>query len=98
MKVEISTYQAADLLLRDDNASWSRPAAFAIVEYFEELQEDCAIDFDTVAIRCEFSEYKSIQEAANQYADSLHIDPMEWLQDRTTVILTDSDAVVIQDF
>ena len=108
MKVEISTHEAANQLLRDENASWSRPAAFAIAEYYEELQEDhgygcdSEIEFCWVAIRCYFTEYKSIQEAASYYSLSPNVlndeSLLEWFSDETLVITTDGDAVVIQDF
>jgi hypothetical protein len=115
MKVEISTHEAANQLLRDDNASWSRPAAFAIAEYYEELQEDhgygcdSEIEFCWVAIRCYFTEYRTIFIAAEQYEienydnDLSAEDALEYFQDRTTVILTDGDdpygaPVVIEDF
>ena len=105
MKVEISTDEAAKQLLQDENASWSRPAAYAIAEYYEQLQEDCEaeIEFCWVAIRCYYSEYKSIQEAADLHSltdEQNHTDEycLDWFRDRTTVLLTDGDAVVIQDF
>jgi hypothetical protein len=112
MKVDISTDEAAKQLMQDENASWTRPAAFAIAMHYEEMQEDCdaEIEFCWVAIRCYFSEYKSILEAAKEYeienyeSDELTAeDALEYFQDRTTVLLTDGDdpysaPVVIEDF
>lgn len=105
MKVDISTHEAADQLLQDENASWSRPAAFAIAEYYEELQEDCdpEIEFCWVTIRIEWCEWETIQEAADCYGLTVeqdHTDEycLEWFQERTTVLLTDGDAVVIHEF
>ena len=65
MKIELSTQQAADFLLKDKYANWSRNAALALVEYYESLEEDCGefIKLDAVAIRCYWAEYSSIEEA-----------------------------------
>jgi hypothetical protein len=54
------------MLLDDENANWSRAGAFAIVEYLEELEEDIGepIEFCPVSIRCEFSEYDSLEDLA----------------------------------
>ena len=55
--------------MADDNAAWSMAGAFALVEYLEQYEEDCdtEIEFDRVALRCEYSEYESLQEWALQY-------------------------------
>ena len=113
MNITITTSQAADMLRADENASWSYSAAHAIANYFEELQDLCAagneVEFCPVAIRCEFSEYASAVEAAQQYAycpdleignrnrDSEAI-ASEWLSDNTVLLEADSGAVVIVDF
>ena len=62
MKVDLTTTQAANILLEDENANWSRAGAFALVEYLEELEEACEtqIEFDRVAIRCAYSEFDSL--------------------------------------
>ena len=63
----LSTDEAAHLLLQDDNANWSYAGAHALIEYLEEHEEESApIEFDRVGIRCDFSEYESILEAARQ--------------------------------
>jgi hypothetical protein len=73
MKKTLSTYEAADLLLADDNASWTRSGAFALIEYFEEMEEmddDVETELDVVAIRCDFTEYDSLQDWADEYFGS----------------------------
>ena len=81
MKIELSTHQAADILLKDEYANWSRGAALALVEYFESLEEDCgeSIDLDRVAIRCDFTEYRSLSE---------------WARDHSCVSLFDTDEEI----
>ena len=72
MKNTLNTSEAASLLMADDNAAWSMAGAFALVEYLEQVEEDCGteIEFDRVAIRCEYSEYESLQEWARYYFNS----------------------------
>lgn len=99
--------EAAEELFRDENANWSRAGAYALVEYLEQLEEDTGtpIEFDRVAIRCDFAEYSSPQEAAEEHGwtpDS-HIeedgqecdaDALQWLQDRTSVIEFEGGVIV----
>lgn len=109
MKATLSTSQAVDLLKSDSNARWSRSGAYALVEHLEQLEEDCGteIEFDVVAIRCDFSEYSSALEAAQDYGfvteennteeEALESEALEWLIDRTQVIQFQG-GVIIQGF
>lgn len=69
MKQTMTTYDIADALFNDENANWSRAGAFALAEYLEELEESTGeeMEFDRVAIRCDFSEYKSLLDFADEY-------------------------------
>lgn len=64
MKLELSTSHAVDLLRRDEYAGWSYKGATALVEHMENLEEELneEINFNVVDFRCEFSEYKSVQD------------------------------------
>lgn len=66
MKTTLSTTEAAHRLIDDENANWSRAGAFALVEYLEELEEDIGdeIEFCLVAIRCDYSQYDSLEDWA----------------------------------
>jgi hypothetical protein len=66
MKITLSTTEFAHMLLDDKDANWSRAGAFALVEYLEELEEDTGeeIEFCPVAIRCDYSEYDSLEDWA----------------------------------
>ena len=69
----LTTSQAAHYLLQDDNASWSYAGAHAMIEYLEQHEEDSGaepVEFDQVAIRCDFSEYASLQDWAAEYFDT----------------------------
>jgi hypothetical protein len=69
MKKTMTQYEIAHELLQDTNANWSRAGAFALAEYFEQIEMDTneELDFDAVAIRCDFSEYESLQDWAHDY-------------------------------
>jgi len=58
MYINLSTDEAARLLKKDDNADWSWSGAFAVIEYLEDLGEQTnqKIEFDQIAIRCDYSE------------------------------------------
>jgi len=72
MKTTLTTTQAAHLLLDDTNANWSRLGAFALVEYLEELEEDTGDEMELCpwAIRCDFSQYASLEDFALEYFGS----------------------------
>jgi len=69
MKITLTTSKASDILLNDKNARWSHAGARALAEYLEEYEESTGeeIEFDFVAIRCDFYEYESALECAIEY-------------------------------
>ena len=108
MKKTLSTSEASDLLVADKDAGWSYAGARALVKYLENLEDDTGeeIEFDRVALRCDFSEYESAREAAEEYgwepdedadSDDAEEAAAEWLADRTTVI-TFNGGVIVQQF
>lgn len=107
MKQTLTTSEAVDLLMADDNAAWTYAGARALVEYLEQEEQDSGTEteFDRVAIRCDFSECASAIEAAEQY--DYEQDPdldegeneaaaLEWLQDQTEVITFDGGVIYRQ--
>jgi hypothetical protein len=110
MKTTLSTHGAVSLLRADTNARWSRAGAYALVEHLEQLEADCGteIEFATVAIRCDYTEYASIRLAAveqgfesdlsdEQSADEREADALEWLRDHAQVIELEG-GVIIRNF
>jgi hypothetical protein len=106
MKLTLTTSAAIELLKVDQYARWSRDGAAALVEYLENLEEECGteIEFDHVALRCDFTEYKSALEAATQcgfepsaFQAEDNDAAFEWLQDRTQVIKFEG-GVIIRNF
>ena len=69
MKQTMTTNEVAAALRADDNANWSYAGALALAEYLEEWERESAseMEFDRVAIRCDFAEWKSLQAWAVDY-------------------------------
>jgi hypothetical protein len=80
--------------LYKDNFSYN--GLIALYEYLEEYEDSTSevIDFDMVAIACEYSEYETLEEIKNNYSS---IETMEGLQDTTQVIEFDG-GIIIRDF
>ncbi len=104
MKQTLTTDQAANLLVADDNAGWSYAGARALVEYLENLEDDTGeeMEFDAVALRCDFSEYETALQAAEECGwepdeDADEDTALEWLNNRTTVV-TFNGGIIIQQF
>ena len=64
---ELTTYEIAEALFSDKDGGWSRAGAFAMAEWLEQHEEDSGeqTTLDVVAIRCDFSEYESLQHWAS---------------------------------
>jgi hypothetical protein len=69
MKKTLTTNEIAHKLIDDGNANWSRAGAFALAEYLEELEESTGeeMEFNHVAIRCEWSEYADLGTWLSEY-------------------------------
>lgn len=85
-----------DTLTRDEYTSFTYNGASALYKYLTDLEEDIGeqIQFDHVAIRCDYSEYKTLDEILDQYDN---INTLDDLIDNTTVIDFDG-GFIIQDF
>tara|TARA_R110000765_G_scaffold81260_1_gene158967 strand:+ start:43 stop:348 length:306 start_codon:yes stop_codon:yes gene_type:complete len=101
MKTEMTTYECAKALTHDEYASWTRSGAFALVEYLEQMEDEyeTSIEFDRVALRCEYSEYDTAIEAAQAYTSEFTTEEsaLEYLENNTTVI-NHSNGILVQDF
>lgn len=100
----LNTSNMADRLYRDDNAGWSYEGAKALAEYVEQLAEDIGepIEFDYVALRCEYTEYSDLEAFNNCYHGKGHEDAffqsIEDVQNETTVIMVGVDGLIVQEF
>lgn len=67
IKTELTEYEFVNELRGDEYASWSVEAARALFQYYDELSEGIGdIEFDRVAIRCDWSEMH-IQDVYDEY-------------------------------
>ena len=105
MKYILSTSEAVDILRKDEGARWSYEAARALVEWHEQQEEelDEEQELDAVAIRCEWSEWTSALEAAQEQGyvpdeGSEDEDALKWLKDRTVVLEASNCCFVVMDF
>lgn len=102
MKTELTTYECAKALMDDQ---WSRGGAFAMVEYLEQQEKDCdiSIEFDPIALSCEYSEYESLQDFAEKFwqtnSQRLTRDEVikEYIEHRSTLIEFDG-GIIVEDF
>jgi len=95
MKTNISHNAMVDALVSDEYANWTYEGAEALISYLEdlELELDEDIDFDRVALRCEFTEYKTMAEACAEYGTECYE-----LRQRTTVIDFGYHGVIVQNY
>jgi len=73
MKKTLSKYDIANELVQDEYANFSYAGALALAEYLEDYEESTGeeIEFDRVAIRCDFSEYSRLEDwAVDYFSDS----------------------------
>lgn len=116
MKMTMNFSQFIDNWPESRKDQFSYGALRAIYDYYEEYEENTGeeVEYDPVAICCEWSEYKTAWDAMEQYQpddmpaegeegdDLIEIQEkneqaaLEWLEERTTVLKTDSGIVFIQ--
>ena len=95
MKDTITAYQFSDAMIEQ---GFSYEGTKALFEYFEQYEQDTGeqMEFDPVAIRCDFDEYENLKAIQENYQD---IETLEDLQNHTTVIeIPNSDRLIIQAF
>lgn len=97
MKQHVSEYDFIDgfMKIRPDN--FSRNGLQCLYNYFTELEDDIGqeIEFDVIAICCEFSEYKDLKEINEEYGKDF--EDLEDLRDYTQVIEC-NNSIIIQDY
>ena len=81
-----------------DNFSYA--GRVALFDYIEGYEDSCGteLDFDPIAIRCDFTEYADIEAFWQDY-NSVEYQVMSDIEDNTSVIyIPDSEAFIIQQF
>ena len=108
MKQSINFSQFTDQFnaIRPDNFSYE--GLRALYDYLEEYEEDTGeeLELDVIAICCDFSEYDSIYDIAENYAIPFEDEEPEeeqeevilnYIQDHTTMIQFNT-GIIIQDW
>lgn len=94
MKTKVTLYDfLGDERLKDNFSYNGKIALFERLEDFEEETGE-EIEYDPIAIRCDFTEYANLEEIKSQYHDIHTIDD---LHDNTWVIEFEG-GIIIQDF
>jgi hypothetical protein len=90
----LSTEEMITDLICDEYANWTPQGARALAEYWEQLSDDIGEDlqWDRVAMRCEFTEFTSWDSICGSY----ELDEEE-VRERTTVIEFDG-GIILQEF
>ena len=102
MKQSVTRFDFVDWFRGSDTykRNFSYDGLNSLFDYFEELEEQMEneMDFDPIAICCEFSEYENFEEIKENY-NSTDIQTMDDLRNYTSVIeIENTDRLIIQDF
>ena len=94
---ELTTNQMINDLMDDEYAKWTYDEAEALADYYEHLSDDMGenIEWDTVAIRCEWSSYADFEEVQKNYWD---LEDEEQLSDNTFYIKLKDGTFLVMDF
>ena len=100
MKQYISKYHFTDWFLSSDTYknNFSYEGLHSLFDYLEQFEEDMGkeMEFDPVAICCEYSEYENLEEIKKNYDC---IENYEDLENNTSIIkIENTDRLIIQDF
>jgi len=98
MKRTINENEFVNTIVSDEYNDMTYDGATALFQHLEEIELDCDedVEFDKVAIRCEFAEYENLAAIFNDYST---IKSMDDLQDKTMVIeIEGSKRLIIQQF
>jgi hypothetical protein len=100
MKITLSLGEFRDEVYKfeDRREQFSYKGLEALYNYITELEDETGeeIEFDFVALCCDFTEYTDLEELQKNYND---IETMEDLESNTVVIpIENSESFIIQDF
>ena len=108
MKATVTSHQFVEAFRAcGRETQFSRAALFALFAHLEDYEESTGaeLELDPIGICCEWAEYSSAREAADDYGfepdgdddDAREKSALEWLQNQTQVIEFNG-GIVIQQF
>ena len=96
----ITEYQFTDWFMKHRPDNFSYEGTKALFDYLEDLEDSIGekIEFDPIALCCEYNEYDNLKECLTEY-DNLELKTIDDLRDHTTVIEVDGlDSIIIRAF
>jgi hypothetical protein len=96
---QINWYDFSDWFLKSDTYknNFSYDGLRALYDYLEDYEEQSgeALEFDPIALCCDYSEFDSLEEIQSQYPDIKSLDDLE---DKASVINCDNGHLIIFNF
>lgn len=70
----------------------------ALFDYLEDLEEQCdmEIELDVIALCCDYTEYRSLEDFQADYGNEY--EEMDDIMDDTVVIMIDDESFIIANF
>lgn len=101
MIITLQTHEIVNRLLADSNC-WTRAGAFALAQHLQDWEEDTGeqMEYDAVAIRCDWSEYPSAVAAHNDITRGPDLNEdeeetaLERMRDIGQVIVFDGGVII----
>tara|TARA_R100001015_G_C4537967_1_gene102683 strand:+ start:242 stop:541 length:300 start_codon:yes stop_codon:yes gene_type:complete len=99
MKTTVNFYEFSRWFEQNRPDNFSRAGITALFDYFEEFEDSTgeSIEFDPIAICCEYTEYEDIAEFHQNY-DEEDYPTIDELYDYTQVIPFGTESFIILDF
>ena len=99
MKTTVDFYEFSRWFEQNRPNNFTRVGLRELFDYLEQLEEDCGkeINFDPIALCCEYTEYDNIAEFHLEY-DSEDYPDIDSLYDYTQVIPVGLEGFIIQQF
>jgi hypothetical protein len=102
MKDTINIYQFQNWFQENRPNNFSRTGQVALFDYLEQYEEDTGeeIEFDPIALCCEYTEYEDLDEFKANYTCEEYQDIEDWegINDYTTTIPIGQKSFIIQNF
>ena len=100
MKTTLNFYEFGLWFERHRPNNFSRAGLRALFDYLEQYEEDCdtEIEFDGIALCCEYTEYDNIAEFWLDYPDMDLYPDKDAIMDYTQVIEFGIESFIIQVF
>ena len=101
MYVTLSTSDVAHRLAEDSYSGFSLSGGYALADHLDECGDFDGVEFDGVALRCEWAEYESAQEACEDmgvdYGAIADTYDDEWAQVAIEQLIAEGAVVVFFD-